>query len=405
MKPIFFAVIGGIVAAVVAVAVAGSSMMAPNSGMNSALEEESPSVPQMEMPEQPLEDNPRVVEPNDDSSGFEADDNPIIIEDQDQVEPESPSSVVGSGQASADAIYEYHVEPREQAFGLLVPAGWNIESHAGPSPYGALKGYFLAQSPDQLKFIGFQIPTQESYVMPNEYLMLDGTVTHDEEGPSSSQPGISHYYYRTAHDYVNDLLIPGLEQVLSTDVQIVAEMPIASGQGSDAGFFELAYENNGVDTIMQILVRTYTGILTPDGKIYSWNVDLNTVAAPADEINEFAEVGWTSLGSMRANPQFVQRYIQGVADATSTFSSNSDAFFDALHSIQQSQSGLDSRFQGFSEATLGIQTAYDPSGNPHIVSLSHNNWFLGANSGRTYGSDTSDAPAAPETLIPLQVRN
>lgn len=84
-------------------------------------------------------------------------------------------------------------------------------------------------------------------------------------------------------------------------------------------------------------------------------------------MQSFAESGWNVLGSVSVREAFLREYLGGTSTGLNSPVSDSDAFFDALRSIQQSQSGLDRTFQGFSEATLGVHPATDPNGTSRPI--------------------------------------
>ena len=117
---------------------------------------------------------------------------------------------------------------------------------------------FLATSPDGLKSIGFQKPSAVSYAMPSGYFTQEGLASH--EG------AIEYYYYRTSDQFVEQILLPKLETALATGLQVSGAMPIASGRGYSAGLYEFLYSKDGIDFVMQMIVTTYAGVITPSGR-------------------------------------------------------------------------------------------------------------------------------------------
>lgn len=378
----------------IGIAIAVSAMTAPDitgrdSGLQSALDQGTPALPQTEIPEEPSEDSAPSFDPND-NFGFESDDNPIIIEDQS--EADSPASNLGPGQTSADVEYELHVERSENAFWLLIPAGWTATSGVGLSADSTIYTFFLATSPDEQSTIGFQRPRAFSYLQP--------VGVYTQEGQIAFAGSMQVYYYRTADNYVTDILIPEMQGIYP-DIQLVGQAIMPSEQGFSAGFFEFVYSNNGTPHTMQAVVTTYG---TPiSGQIPMWDADWLAVTAPTDRFDRaYAELAWNALGTMIANPVFVQNYIQAAGKSSAFLSqSYNESFFSSLRAIQQSQNSLDAGFQGMSDATLGVHQVRDPNGNTYTVPNSHNDWYVGLNSGHFYGSNTGK-PGASEELISLQ---
>jgi hypothetical protein len=326
----------------------------------------------------------------DQSSGFlDAGDAGVIDTDESGSTADTPNS------GGDTVVYQVYTEQREQAFTMLVPQGWAPSSNVALSTSGVLKAEFLATSPDGLKSIGFQKPSAVSYVMPSGYFTQEGLASHGG--------AIEYYYYRTSDQFVEQILLPKLEAALSTDLQVSGAMPIASGQGYSAGLYEFLYSKDGTDFVMQTIVTTYAGVTTPTGEIYSWEATLDAVSAPQSEFGEYSELGWNALGSMSANPAFIQRYLQGAGESSAALSrSLNDSFFPALHSIQQSQSNLDATFQGLSDATLGFHQEVDSNGQTYTVPNSHSSWYVGTSTGNLYGTNTGGPPAADENVASLQ---
>ena len=376
---------GVVIAIVVAIAVSLASSQQSSSLDAGQQPEATTTAPQGQQPSGSTEDVSNAMESSD---FFEGADTGTIDTD----EPGSATDMPSSGDT---VVYQVYTEPREQAFTMLVPQGWAPSSNVALSTSGVLKAEFLATSPDRLKSIGFQKPSAVSYVMPSGYFTQEGLASH--EG------AIEYYYYRTSDQFVEQILLPKLETALATDLQVSGAMPIASGQGYSAGLYEFLYSKDGTDFVMQMIVTTYAGVITPSGEIYSWEATLDAVSAPQNEFSEYSEMGWNALGSMSANPAFIQRYLQGAGESSAALSrSLNDSFFPALDSIQQSQSNLDATFQGLSDATLGFHQEVDSNGQTYTVPNSHSNWYVGSSTGNLYGTNTGGPPPADENVVSLQ---
>lgn len=233
-----------------------------------------------------------------DNSGFFEDDNPILIDsDESSFEVAPISSDATSGNT---IVYETYADQSQNAFNILIPQGWTVSSSVGTNVLGGLHSSFLASSPDGLYSIGFQKPRSPTYQAPSGYFTEEGMVSH--EG------AVMYYYYRDPDGYVNDILLPELAASISPDVQLTAQMMFPSQPGFMAGLYEFTYSKDGVDMIIQTIVTTY-GTPLPSGEILLWNVDLNSISAPQDQMASFAEVGWNALGSLDVNPEFIRQYL------------------------------------------------------------------------------------------------
>jgi hypothetical protein len=309
-------------------------------------------------------------------------------------EPPSDAVAPSSPAQPADqdaAVYQVYTEPTERAFTILIPVGWKAESQVSV-PLGALTVGFAAQSPDLSAGIQFENPRQMRYSYP-----ADG-----REGVVTYGGFMTQYFYRTADQYVADILIPEYRQSLSPDLQLVRQTILASYPGVSAGFFEFSFSRDGIPYTTQAYIST-AGTVLPSGEVSEWSVNISAVAATTDQFDEFAETGWNLLGTKTANPDFVMRYISNAGSSSDALSdSYNESFFSALHSIQQSQSGLDATFQGLSEATLGVHQETDASGNTYTVTNEYDSWYVGSSTGNLYGSNTAEPPQTDENVVALQ---
>jgi hypothetical protein len=384
-RALLLGIAGGVAISIVAaIAVSLASSQQQSSSLDAIQQPEAGTITGEQPSASPTEDESNAME----SSGFfEGAGNTGALDES--------ASAIDRPSSGDTVVYQVYTEPREQAFTMLIPQGWAPSSNVALSASGVLKVEFLATSPDGLKSIGFQKPSAVSYVMPSGYFTQEGLASH--EG------AIEYYYYRTSDQFVEQILLPKLETALATDLQVSGAMPIASGQGYSAGLYEFLYSKDGTDFVMQMIITTYAGVITPSGEIYSWEATLDAVSAPQNEFGEYSEMGWNALGSMSANPAFIQRYLQGAGESSAALSrSLNDSFFPALHSIQQSQSNLDTTFQGLSDATLGFHKEVDSNGQTYTVPNSHSSWYVGSSTGNLYGTNTGGPPPADENVVPLQ---
>jgi hypothetical protein len=380
LRPKILAVIGGIVAVAIGIGVALS--VASEAQKIDDIDVISPdSVPQDELPVTGTEFPPE------ETGGI----NGLSSGESVNLEESNQSSTRSNGSEEI-VIYQVHTEPSEQAFSILVPEGWSASSGVGLSADSTVQTVFQASSPDGQSTIGFQRPRPFSYLAP--------VGVYTQEGQIAFAGSMLVYNYRTAEVYVPDILIPELQR-LYPDIQLVKETLIPAEQGFSAGFFEFAYSNDGTNYTMQAVVTTYGAPVS--GQLLIWDADLLAVTAPTEEFDsDYAEMAWNALGSMTANPTFVQNYIQEAGRSSAFLSqSYSDSFFSSLHSIQQSQNNLDAGFQGLSDATLGVHQVTDPNGTTYTVPNSHNSWYVGLSTGHFYGSNTGQ-PIVQEDLVPLQ---
>jgi hypothetical protein len=378
LKTILLAAIGGIIAIAAGVGIALSGAFSPQSTENVDAVGTAPEF-------EPESTEPEVIQGGQEEPTFEEDQ---FSQDESSDQP-SPEASVNSN----IVIYQLHTEPSENAFSIMIPADWSISSSGvGTSADNTVQTIFQATSPDGQSTVGFQRPRPYSYLAP--------IGVYQQEGQIAYAGSFQVYNYRTADVYVPEILIPEL-QVPFPDIELVNQIIAPSEPGFSAGFFELSYSMDGTPYTMQVLVTTYG---TPySGQLPIWDADLLAVTAPTEEFNaEYAELAWNSLGSMRADSTFVQKYTQGLGRSSAFLSeSYNESFFSALRSIQQSQDNLDAGFQGLSEATLGVHDVTDPNGNRYSVPNSHSNWYRGVNSGLFYGSDTG-MPSVQEELVTLQ---
>jgi hypothetical protein len=295
--------------------------------------------------------------------------------------------------------YRRYVEPNERAFTMLVPDGWQADGRIS-YPLGGLQVSFQGFSPDKTKAIFFEKPRPIVYQHPFFF---------GQQG-SWHVPGVSMYYpFRTTDQYISEILMPEYRQVFGQDLKLVNRINLTNSPASSAGMYLFTFTRSGINFALFAALGT-SGMAIPSGAIATWTAMIDGIVAPRSEFEGFFQTGWNSLASLQANPRFVGNYENmarenKVAPVRTALAGLSDLFFDSLHSGQQSEARLDSKFQAYSEATLGAHDEVDDTGNSYYVPNHHEYWFYDASTGKLAGNDTGENPDPSRNFKPLRRPN
>ena len=279
-------------------------------------------------------------------------------------------------------------DPKEGAFTVDVPKGWNIDGGV-VRPYidAALK--IVATSGD----MGIQIenPYPPIYTVPNQVLEFSGFTEGSHYNPSG---GISQDMIvmseKNAENYIETILAKNLNlnvDSVKTRDDLIAKIP------------KLSY-------ITQTTAAEAT--LSGDGKIHKviviqqgisvtgtslWYVGLTHYWAAESEIGKVEQIATAMDQSFKLDPIWVQNEQVQVAKRSQIISQTQSEISDIISSTFEYRSSTqDAMADKWSDAILGVQDVYNPSTgeNYTVPNTSKYYWTDGLNT--VIGTDTHDNP-------------
>jgi hypothetical protein len=279
-------------------------------------------------------------------------------------------------------------DPKEGAFTIDVPKGWNIDGGV-VRPYidAALK--IVATNGD--KGIQVENPYPPIYTAPNQALALAGFTEGSKYNPSG---GISQDMIvmseKNAEDYIKTVVAENLklnvDSIKSRD-DLVAKIPQLSYMTTPTA----AEATLSGDGKVHKVVVIEQGISAAGVNL--WYVGLTHYWAPENEISKVEQIATAMDKSFKLDQAWVAKEQVEVAKRSQIISQTQSEISDIISStFEYRSSSQDKMADKWSDAILGVQDVYDPSTgeNYTVPNTSTYYWTDGLNT--VVGTDTHDSP-------------
>ena len=279
-------------------------------------------------------------------------------------------------------------DPKEGAFTVLVPNGWNIDGGV-VRPYidAALK--IVATSGD----MGIQIenPYPPIYTAPNQVLEFSGFIEGSHYNPSG---GISQDMIvmseKSAEDYINTILAKSLNlnvDSVKTRDDLIAKIPQLSYMTKPTAA-EATLSGDG--KIHKVIV-IQQGISVAGTSL--WYVGLTHYWAPESEIGKVEQIATAMDQSFKLDPTWVQNEQVQVAKRSQIISQTQSEISDIISSTFEYRSSTqDAMADKWSDAILGVQDVYDPSTGENYTVPNTSKYYWTDGLDTVVGTDTHDSP-------------
>ena len=279
-------------------------------------------------------------------------------------------------------------DPKEGAFSIDVPMGWNIDGGV-VRPYidAALK--IEATSGDE----GIQVenPYPPIYTAPNQILELAGFTEGSHYNPSG---GISQDMIvmseRNAQAYIETTLAENLKLnvdfVKSRD-DLVAKIPQLSYM-TEATAAEATLSGDG--KIHKVVV-IQQGISVAETNL--WYVGLTHYWAPESEISKVEQIATAMDESFKLDSAWAAREQVEVAKRSQIISQTQSEISDIISSTFEYRSSSQNKMADkWSDAILGVQDVYDPSTGENYTVPNTSTYYWTDGLKTVVGTDTHDSP-------------
>lgn len=279
-------------------------------------------------------------------------------------------------------------DPKEGAFTVDVPAGWNVDGGV-VRPYidAALK--ITVTSGDMS--IQVQNPYPPIYTVPNQVLEFSGFTEGSRYNPSG---GVSEDMIvmpeKTAQNYIETILAKNLnlkvDSVKSRD-DLTSKIPKFSYTTQTTAAEATLSGDGKIHKV--IVIEQGIGI----AGVSLWTAGVTHYFAPESEIGKVEQIATAMDKSFKLDSTWVKNEQVEIAKRSQIISQTQSEISNIISSTFEYRSASqDAMADKWSDAILGVQDVYDPSTgeNYTVPNTSKYYWTDGLNT--VIGTDTSDNP-------------
>ncbi len=292
-------------------------------------------------------------------------------------------------------------DPKEGAFSMNVPTGWQMSSDSGIiRPYIDAGVKIQATSSKNQEF--FYISPYGVYTTPNDLLTMAGFPEGSYYDPSGgfATPMLVKSYTE-AGDFLNEYVqqIDANAEILDTAdrADLLQEPSALISQQSAA---EITYTSNGIKG--KIIAYNYLVEISGTG---IWMASLFGYSSPEALFNETEYLVLKSSETMAVNPTWAAKEAEEVNKRLGIISSTQASISDTIASTFEYRSkSQDKITHEWSKTILGVEEVYNSETGSTTIVDSGANYYWMDNQNNIYGTETAENPAPLEDLTPLEIK-
>jgi hypothetical protein len=300
-------------------------------------------------------------------------------------------------------------DPRENAFSIEIPEGWQVSSDSGLiRPYIDAGVKLQATSSKNQGF--FYISPYGVYTVPNDLLTFAGFPEGSYYDPSGglAQPMLVKSYTEAKdflEEYVSQLNVETnvLEVIDRPDLineDYKKNNPLITKQSAA----EITYISNpGTNEVMNKVIA-YIYLVEYSG-VGIWASSLFGYSSPESLFNETEYLVLKSSESFKINPSWAAKEADEVNKRTGMISSTQDSISDTISSTFEYRSDSQDRINHeWSKTILGVEEVYNPeTGDTKFVD-SGSKYYWMDNKNNIYGTETDKSPFPLEDMTKLEIK-
>jgi len=316
-------------------------------------------------------------------------------------------AVPGTNAVLYEPVYSFYnfTDPRENAFSLEIPEGWQVSSDSGLfRPYIDAGVKLQAASPNGQGF--FYISPYGAYVTPSDLLTFAGFSEGAYYDPSG---GISYPMvvknYTGAGEFLNEYVqqLEGAQVLETVDrPDLINQNPIVLITQQSAA--EITYTTGSGASKLKNKLIAYNYLIEGFG-IGIWTSSLFGYSSPESLFDETDFLVLKSSESFRVNPEWAAREAQAMNERAGAISETQNSVSDTISSTFEYRSESQDRINSeWSKTTLGVEEVYNPeTGNTRYVD-SGSKYYWMDNQNNIYGTETDENPFPLEDMTKLEIK-
>ncbi len=320
----------------------------------------------------------------------------------------SHEAIPGTNAVLYEQRYSFYnfTDPRENAFSIEIPEGWQISADSGLiRPYIDAGVKLQTTSSNSQGF--FYISPYGVYTVPNDLLAFAGFSEGTYYDPSGgiAKPMLVKRYTE-AKDFLNEYV-----QQLSTetDVSEIIERPdlINSNLGAlitQQSAAEITYTVVAGANKVKNKIIAYVYLIEYSG-MGIWSASLFGYSSPESLFDETEFLVLKSSETFKVNAAWAVREAQAVNERAGVISSTQDSISDTISSTFEYRSESQDRINSeWSKTTLGVEEVYNPeTGDARYVD-SGSKYYWMDNKNNIYGTETDENPFPLEDMTKLEIK-